>query len=58
MCVPESRQRKIFEKVSKALSYVFDLPIFDKECYVQEVDWCIEENSLLSQKSAERIKLD
>ena len=46
---------EIFEKVSKALSYVFDLPIFDKECYVQEVDWCIEENSILSQKSAERI---
>lgn len=47
----------IFEKVSKLLSYIFSLPIYNKENRYFEVEWCLQANNMLSKKSMNTISL-
>ena len=47
----------IFEKVSKLLSYLFALPLYNKENQFIEVKWSIETNNALSRKTLKTMNL-
>lgn len=53
----EEEARKVFDKVSKVLSYVFALPFCSRENRYLQVSWSISTNGLLSIKTINKLSL-